>query len=413
MPKDSWRNRIVGHRDVPPGDLELNELNFREHSPHQRRVMRELLEESGWLHSVVFNRTTGRIINGAMRVKLARERGEASIPVTDVEITEAEELRALATFDPVGALATANRDVLDRLLGQVEADGAVEELLASVARSAGLPAGGTTAGLVDADEVPDRGDDFDQRTSAGQLWALGRHRLLCGDSADPATLRRLLGDERVQMTFLDAPYGVDYRPQRSAGGRPGAAPLQNDDLDAEAYEAWFMRVFAALDLAAGTTVYACHVDTMGEIVRRVFRRAGFHHAATLIWAKTHATLGRSDYGWEHEPILFGWRRSAAHRWHGGQKESTVWKFPRDRISGPGESGHPTVKPVSLVERAMLNSSLPEDSVLDPFIGSGTSLIAAERLGRRCFAVEIEHRFVDLAIARWEAFTGRSAELIDG
>lgn len=413
MPKDSWRNRIVGHRDVPPGDLELNELNFREHSPHQRRVMRELLEESGWLHSVVFNRTTGRIINGAMRVKLARERGEASIPVTDVEITEAEELRALATFDPVGALATANRDVLDRLLGQVEADGAVEELLASVARSAGLPAGGTTAGLVDADEVPDRGDDSDQRASAGQLWALGRHRLLCGDSADPATLRRLLGDERVQMAFLDAPYGVDYRPQRSAGGRPGAAPLQNDDLDAEAYEAWFMRVFAALDLAPGTTVYACHADTMGEIVRRVFRRAGFHHAATLIWAKTHATLGRSDYGWEHEPILFGWRRGAAHRWHGGQKESTVWKFPRDRISGPGESGHPTVKPVSLVERAMLNSSLPEDSVLDPFIGSGTSLIAAERLGRRCFAVEIEPRFVDLAIARWEAFTGRSAELIDG
>ena len=413
MPKDSWRNRIVGHRDVPPGDLELNELNFREHSPHQRRVMRELLEESGWLHSVVFNRTTGRIINGAMRVKLARERGEASIPVTDVEITEAEELRALATFDPVGALATANRDVLDRLLGQVEADGAVEELLASVARSAGLPAGGTTAGLVDADEVPDRGDDSDQRASAGQLWALGRHRLLCGDSADPATFRRLLGDERVQMAFLDAPYGVDYRPQRSAGGRPGAAPLQNDDLDAEAYEAWFMRVFAALDLAPGTTVYACHADTMGEIVRRVFRRAGFHHAATLIWAKTHATLGRSDYGWEHEPILFGWRRGAAHRWHGGRKESTVWKFPRDRISGPGESGHPTVKPVSLVERAMLNSSLPEDSVLDPFIGSGTSLIAAERLGRRCFAVEIEPRFVDLAIGRWEAFAGRSAELIDG
>ena len=413
MPKGSWRNRIVGHRDVPPGDLELNELNFREHSPHQRRVMRELLEESGWLHSVVFNRTTGRIINGAMRVKLARERGEASIPVTDVEITEAEELRALATFDPVGALATANRDVLDRLLGQVAADGAVEELLASVARSAGLPAGGTTAGLVDADEVPDRGDDSDQRASAGQLWALGRHRLLCGDSADPATLRRLLGDERVQMAFLDAPYGVDYRPQRSAGGRPGTAPLQNDDLDAEAYEAWFMRVFAALDLAPGSTVYACHADTMGEIVRRVFRRAGFHHAATLIWAKTRATLGRSDYGWEHEPILFGWRRGAAHRWHGGQKESTVWKFPRDRISGPGESGHPTVKPVSLVERAMLNSSLPEDSVLDPFIGSGTSLIAAERLGRRCFAVEIEPRFVDLAIARWEAFTGRSAELIDG
>ena len=316
-------------------------------------------------------------------------------------------------YHPLLAVAAGSGDVLDRLLGQVEADGAVEELLASVARSAGLPAGGTTAGLVDADEVPDRGDDSDQRASAGQLWALGRHRLLCGDSADPATLRRLLGDERVQMAFLDAPYGVDYRPQRSAGGRPGAAPLQNDDLDAEAYEAWFMRVFAALDLAPGTTVYACHADTMGEIVRRVFRRAGFHHAATLIWAKTHATLGRSDYGWEHEPILFGWRRGAAHRWHGGQKESTVWKFPRDRISGPGESGHPTVKPVSLVERAMLNSSLPEDSVLDPFIGSGTSLIAAERLGRRCFAVEIEPRFVDLAIARWEVFTGRSAELIDG
>ena len=251
MSKDSWRNRIVGHRDVPPEDLELNELNFREHSPHQQRVMGELLGASGWLHSVVFNRTTGRIIDGAMRVRLARQRGEASIPVTDVEITEDEELRALATFDPVGALATANRDVLDRLLGQVDADGAVEELVASVARSAGLPASGTTAGLVDADEVPDRGDGNDPRASAGQLWAVGRHRLLCGDSADPATLRRLLGDERVQMAFLDAPYGVDYRPQRSAGGRPGAAPLQNDDLDAEAYEAWFMRVFAALDLTAG------------------------------------------------------------------------------------------------------------------------------------------------------------------
>ena len=376
--------------------------------------MGELLGASGWLHSVVFNRTTGRIIDGAMRVKLARQRGEATIPVTDVEITEDEELRALATFDPVGALATANRDVLDRLLGQVDADGAVEELVASVARSAGLPASGTTAGLVDADEVPDRGDGSDQRASAGQLWALGRHRLLCGDSADPATLRRLLGDERVQMAFLDAPYGVDYRPQLSAGGRPGAAPLQNDDLDAEAYEAWFMRVFAALDLTAGTTVYACHADTMGEIVRRVFRRCGVPSRGDPDLGEDPRDDGkvRLPLGTRADPVRVAPGRRAPLAWRPARR-ATVWTFPRDRISGPGESGHPTVKPVSLVERAMLNSSLPEDSVLDPFVGSGTSLIAGERLGRRCFAVEIEPRFVDLAMARWEAFTGRSAELIDG
>ena len=153
-------------------------------------------------------------------MKLARERGEASIPVTgrrdprprsyghSRRLTRSERSRPRTVTCSIGSW------------GRSPADGAVEELLASVARSAGLPAGGTTAGLVDADEVPDRGDDSDQRASAGQLWALGRHRLLCGDSADPATLRRLLGDERVQMAFLDAPYGVDYRPQRSGRRTP-------------------------------------------------------------------------------------------------------------------------------------------------------------------------------------------------
>ncbi|KKL17289.1 hypothetical protein LCGC14_2487030, partial [marine sediment metagenome] len=140
-----------------------------------------------------------------------------------------------------------------------------------------------------------------------------------------------------------------------------------------------------------------------------FVEAGLYFASTLVWAKDNSAFGRSDYQWMHEPIIYGWRTGAAHRWHGDRKQTTLWQIARPARS----EQYPTMKPVELVERAITNSSRPGDLVLDPFLGSGTTLIAAERLGRRCYALEIEPRYVQVAIERWEAFTGGKAERVDG
>ena len=412
-----WKSRVVGYGEEPPEKLLPHPANWREHPQRQRRALADVLGRVGWVDDVTVNRRTGRIINGHLRVRMAIERREPSVPVRYVDLSEDEERLVLATLDPITGLAVADTAALDELLQQVDAgEGALAELIESVAADAGLPIGGSVTGLVDPDEAPDQPAPEDVCVRPGDIYVLGDNRLMCGDSADATSVQTLLNDATVDLLLTDPPFGVSYNADARPGNRSRRfEALANDGLAPEQYERWFGSVLEAIRLPPGVSFYIFYADAMAEWVRRALRESRFHVAAGLIWHKTASVMSRSDFHWQHEVIAYGWRTGAPHRWYGGRKQSTVWQFPTDHVAGGPDHryAHPTQKPVALLERALMNSSRPGDIVLDPFLGSGSTLIAAERLGRRCHGMEIEPRYVQVAVERWERFTGRKAEVIRG
>ena len=243
------------------------------------------------------------------------------------------------------------------------------------------------------------------QTKPGDLWLLGDHRVLCGDSTDTAAVERLQGGTPASMAFTDPPYNVAYGDH--GGQQKGAKRrrIANDAMPPEQWEefcrGWAEQLLANVDGA----VYACMSTKEWPTVSRVLEEAGAHWSDTIVWAKDRFTLGRSDYQRQYEPIWYGWREGVKHHWCGDRDQGDVWQIPR-----PAESPlHPTMKPLELVERAIENSSQSGDSVLDLFLGSGSTLIASERTGRVCRGMELDPRYVDVAVARWESFTGQKAK----
>lgn len=401
----AWQNRIVGQGLVEPSTLEAHPERWRVHPPAQERAVEALLAELGWVGTLVVSQRTNRILNGHLLASLASRHGEA-VPVTYVELNEDEERLFLAAFDPVSALATMQHEALDRLLRQIEVpDGALRDLLASLAEQArrGLQFIGRTL----PDDVP--AEDV-APAERGRAYRLGRHTLYCGDATVADGLSRVLAGERPRAYITDMPFGVADDPaQRGSRHRP----IANDDLPPEGIHDLLVASLLAAQLAAGAAVYVVHADTLGAVVRQAFPAAGIRISACLIWVKPSPVLGRGDYHWQHEPILYGAKQGGRHRWHGDRRETTVWQ-----IAGPVQSGssdpsglHPHQKPVALIERALRNSTLPGELVIDPFLGSGTTLIAAERTDRRCLGVELDPVRAGVAIARWERYTGQTAEAL--
>jgi DNA modification methylase len=246
-------------------------------------------------------------------------------------------------------------------------------------------------------------------TEPGELILLGSHRLLCGDATSADDIALLLDGGRAQMVFTDPPYNVGYEPEKRPLGRVRRTlgTLLNDSMEPAAYADFLKESFACLRgaLAEGGAVYVCHADQQALAVRQVFSEF-FHLGSVLIWDKGHFSIGRSDYHWQHEPILYGWVTGVRHGWFGDRKQSTLWAFSR-------ESGrdyvHPTQKPVALIERAIGNSSKVDDVVLDVFAGSGSTLIAAEKLGRHARLMELDPKYCDVIAKRWEEATGKPVE----
>jgi DNA modification methylase len=246
-------------------------------------------------------------------------------------------------------------------------------------------------------------------TAPGELILLGPHRLLCGDATSGADMTRLLDGERAGLVFTDPPYNVAYEPEKRPLGRARRAlgGLLNDSMEPSEYEDFLRQSFVEIGsaLADGGVVYLCHAEQFSGLVRSTFSEF-FHLGSVLIWDKGHFSIGRSDYHWQHEPIAYGWKLGAKHAWHGDRKQSTVWSLARDRSS---DYVHPTQKPIALVERALENSSKEGDLVVDPFGGSGSTLIAAEKLGRRAYLMELDPKYCDVIVQRWQDATGRTAE----
>jgi DNA modification methylase len=260
-------------------------------------------------------------------------------------------------------------------------------------------------------------DDFDPEKirptniQYGDLYELGPHRLLCGDSTKLEDLQRLMGGALADMTFTDPPYNVDYQ-----GKTKQRLKIKNDHMAASDFYQFLLKAYQAMyaTMKPGAPIYVCHSDSETIAFRQSFMEAGFLQKQCIIWVKDQFVLGRQDYHWRHEPILegckshepvlYGWKDGAAHRWLGGRCEDTVWEVPKPKRN----ADHPTMKPIPLVARAVLNSSNVGDIVQDAFGGLGATLMAAEQTGRVCYTNELDPHYCQGIIDRWEAFTGKTA-----
>ena len=235
----------------------------------------------------------------------------------------------------------------------------------------------------------------------GEIWRLGKHRLACGDATDPALVRRLLGRARPRLTVTDPPYGVDYDPEWRARDlrhhRGVAAGRVLNDHRADWREAWA--------LFPGDIVYCWHAGLHAIAVGVSLAAADFHVRSQIIWDKGRLIISRGHYHWRHEACWYAVRKLKTANWQGDRKQTTVWQIPHRRSS----TGHSTEKPIECMRRPILHHTLQGDAIYDPFVGSGTSLIAAELTGRACYAIELNPEYCALAIARWEHHTGRKAE----
>jgi DNA modification methylase len=249
-------------------------------------------------------------------------------------------------------------------------------------------------------DIPDNAidDDFDPLdelpeepvSQRGDIFVLGKHRVMCGDSTIESDVKKLVNNEVIDMVFTDPPYNVDY--EGTAG------KIQNDKMDNNSFYEFLFKAFSNMSesIKKGGSIYVCHADTEGINFRNAFTNAGFKQASTLIWVKNSLVLGRQDYHWRHEPILYGWKEGAAHYFIDDRTQDTIWEYNKPRRN----EEHPTMKPLELVGRAISNSSKPNELVLDLFGGSGSTLIAADQLKRTAYIMELDEKFVDVIIKRF-------------
>jgi DNA modification methylase len=234
----------------------------------------------------------------------------------------------------------------------------------------------------------------------GDLWILGNHRLLCGDSTDKEQVEKLMDGEKADMLHTDPPYGIDYE-----GGSKKREKIENDAVDIFPF---YKDVFANAHLATkdGASAYIWHASTETHNAINAFIASGWQYKSYIVWNKNNSTFGRSDFHWKHEPCIYGWKQKFTHTWYGDRKQTTVWDIDRPSRS----DSHPTMKPIELCERPISFSSKMGDIILDLFLGSGSTLIACEKTNRKCYGMELDEHYCDVIIKRWEDYTGESAVL---
>ena len=378
--------------------------------PHPRNprrgdldAVKKSLRHHGQYRPIVANRPTGEVLAGNHVLRAAAELGWEEIAATFVDLSDEEATRLVLVDNRTSDLAGYDDDLLVELLeglpdlsGTGFDQGALDELLEEVA-----PAPLEEEDLPPAPEDPE--------TRPGDLYALGEHRLLCGDATEARALERLMAGERAALLWTDPPYGVAYEGKTAARLR-----LRNDSADG--LEELLERAFAAIDavLAPGAALYVLHpAGPLSATFLSAFLAQGWSLRQTLVWVKDSLVLGHADYHFRHEPLLYGYKPGGGRRgrggagWHGDNAQSSVLEVPRPRAARE----HPTMKPVELIEIALRNSSARRDLVLDPFAGSGSTLVACERLGRRARLLELDPAYCDVILARYERLTGRPAELL--
>lgn len=381
---DPWLSRIVGDGEADPTELMAHPGNWRTHPDAQQEALASTLERVGYVTRIIVNKTTGHIVDGHLRVEMALAHGQPQIPVTFVELTADEEAVILATLDPIGDMAAINRERLRALVEQIDARGdtRLADLLATLRTQSRIQ-----RFLDDPDAAPALRTV--SHIKAGDVWQLGPHRLAVGDCRDTALLARLSdGYPLAQCVFTDPPYGVDY-----AGGMKPRTKLAGD-TSTTLYEEALRRAQALV--AEDAAWYVWYAANQAETALAGLRNAGLTTIATIVWVKNMVSFARGHYRWQHEPLAYA-KGKRSPSWYGGSAQTTVWEADR-----PSKNEfHPTQKPVALAERAITNSTRVGDVVFDGFGGSGSTLIAAGRLERRCLMVELDPAYADVIVRRWQ------------
>jgi DNA modification methylase len=398
------RDRIIELVRVRAEDLVDHRANWRRHPARQRAALIGALEEIGYASPLIARRE-GRVlvlIDGHLRKSLDPN---ATVPVVVLDVSAEEAEKLLLLLDPIAALARPDREALAALLARVKTShDALADLFEGIARDAGLPLGKL---LSDPERIPDAAP---ARTRPGDLFELGRHRLVCTDATNPDAVHRVMGGEMADLVVTDPPYGTRY-----IGRTPRALTIANDIPAGlkELLTATFANVGTVL--AEGAPIYVFSPAGAGQAVfLEAFLAQGWRLHQGLVWVKGAPVIGHSDYHYRHEPILYGYAASSHRRgrghsgWYGGNDQTTVIEVPKPARS----ADHPTVKPVELIKRLIENSSRRHQVVLDPFAGSGSGLVACELLERRFVGIEIDAAYCDVILARFEAVTGMSARRLE-
>ena len=373
-------------KDLKPGDAEYEKL-------------KRSIEQFGYVEPVIWNKTTGKVVGGHQRLKVLMDMGYTEVDCVVVELSvEKEKALNIALNKISGEWDKEKLALLITDLQAVDFDVALT--------------GFDTAELDDLfkDSVKDglKEDDFNveeelQKPSfskPGDVWTLGRHRLICGDSTKAETFENLMCGKKANLVITDPPYNVNY--EGSAG------KIKNDNMDNDSFYNFLLDAFKCTEsaMAEDASIYVFHADTEGLNFRKAFNDAGFNLSGCCIWKKQSLVLGRSPYQWQHEPCLFGWKKKGKHLWYTGRKESTIWEFDKPKKNGD----HPTMKPIPLLAYPIMNSSMSNSIVLDPFGGSGSTLIACEQTDRICYTVELDEKFCDVIVKRYIEQVGSSAEV---
>lgn len=363
--------------------------NARTHSPEQINKLRSSLREFGFINPVIIDRDFG-VIAGHGRILAAKEEGIAEVPCVFADhLTEAQK-KAYILAD--------NRMAMDA--------GWDEELLRVEIETLQAEAFDLSLTGFDEKELSDlfkddadvQEDDFDVDaelekptfSKSGDVWTLGRHRLVCGDSTKAETFTILMNGRKANLVVTDPPYNVNY--EGTAG------KIKNDNLADEKFYQFLFDAFSNIEkvMADDASIYVFHADTEGLNFRKAFSDAGFYLSGCCIWKKPSLVLGRSPYQWQHEPCLYGWKKSGKHQWYADRKQTTIWEFEKTKKN----TDHPTMKPIPLLAYPIQNSSMSNTLVLDPFGGSGSTLIACEQTDRDCYTIELDEKYCDVIVKRY-------------
>lgn len=434
-----------------PALLVPNPRNPNQHPKRQIELLAKIIESQGWRAPVTVSNRSGFVVRGHGRLQAALLLGcQAPVDRQDYA-SDAEEWADLIADNRIAELAEIDGEELAKLLHDLDGldldmdltgytDKQVDNLLADI-RMEPVQDDGFDAAAA-AEEVASL-----PQSTYGDIWQLGRHRLMCGDATKLEDMRRLLDGRQAAAIFTDPPYNVDYQ-----GGTQDKLKIKNDNMPAAEFKEFLTSAFSCLYSVArpGAGIYICHADSVGNEFREAMAAGGWALKQCLIWVKNQFVLGRQDYQWQHEPILYGWRPDGPHQFLGGRKQGTVWEDLPVTIQDDGEDkvicvtlgteqvvirakaaevvsqasdslmttwrfekplrngAHPTMKPIPLCARAIQNSSRPDEVVLDSFGGSGSTLMAAEQTGRSCCTMELDPVYVDVIIRRWEEYTGQQA-----
>lgn len=377
--------------------------NSRIHSDEQVAQIAASIKEFGWTNPILTDGEKG-IIAGHGRVAAARKLGMTTVPVIELNHLSPIQRKALIIADNKLALnAGWDNELLALEFEELRLKGYDLELTGFDAEEiVALTPVQINEGQGDEDEAPEVPEEA--ITKQGDIYKLGRHRLMCGDSTSQTDMEKLCNGQLVDMWLTDPPYNVAYE-----GGT--GLTIKNDDMSDEQFRQFLRDAYVTADIVMkpGAVFYIWHADSEGFNFRAAAKDANWKVRQTLIWKKSSLVMGRQDYQWIHEPCLYGWKDGAGHLWASDRKQTTILEFNKPKKNGE----HPTMKPVELFAYQLQNNTKGGDIVLDSFGGSGTTMIAAEKYGRTAFLMELDPKYCDVIVKRWEDFTGNKAELING